>query len=223
MSTPSKNARNTQNSSSVIASIYNSRNNILLQLSQRGYGIEEYDGCSVNEVNSMYQTEQLDMLMSLNEPDENGNKTKIYIKYFLGKKLAVSIIQEMIDDLYVFEEHLKKEDTLLIIMKDEPNDTIVNYQKHIWEQDKIFLSIISIRRLQFNILAHEYVPPHRVMTIAETNQVKTKYNIMNNTQFPEISRFDPVALAIGIRPGQLCEIIRPSKTAVQAPYYRICV
>ena len=47
-------------------------------------------------------------------------------------------------------------------------------------------------------------------------------DIINNEQFPDISRFDPVAQVIGIRPGQVCEILRPSKTAITAPYYRIC-
>ena len=45
---------------------------------------------------------------------------------------------------------------------------------------------------------------------------------MNDTEFPELSRFDPVAQAIGIRPGQVCKITRSSKTAIEAPYYRIC-
>ena len=51
---------------------------------------------------------------------------------------------------------------------------------------------------------------------------KEKYNITDNSQFPELSRFDPVAQAIGIRPGQLCKIERPSKTAIMADFYRIC-
>ena len=50
-----------------------------------------------------------------------------------------------------------------------------------------------------------------------------KYNIMKDEEFPYLQRFEPVAKAIGIRPGEVCEILRPSKTAVVAPYYRICV
>ena len=49
------------------------------------------------------------------------------------------------------------------------------------------------------------------------------YNIMKDEEFPYLQRFEPVAKAIGIRPGEVCEILRPSKTAVVAPYYRICV
>ena len=87
----------------------------------------------------------------------------------------------------------------------------------------IYIIIQNMKRLQFNILEHTLVPKHRVMLDDEVIIVKTKYNINNNTQFPDISRFDPVAQAICIRPGEICEIIRPSKTAIQAPYYRICV
>jgi DNA-directed RNA polymerase subunit H (RpoH/RPB5) len=50
-----------------------------------------------------------------------------------------------------------------------------------------------------------------------------KYNITDIVQIPDISRFDPVARAIGLRPGQVCHIVRPSKTAIEANYYRICI
>ena len=56
----------------------------------------------------------------------------------------------------------------------------------------------------------------------EVEEVKKRYNIKEN-MFPEISRFDPVALAIGIRPGEICKIDRPSKTAIKSIYYRICI
>ena len=76
--------------------------------------------------------------------------------------------------------------------------------------------------MQFNILDHELVPQHRVLTEREAEDIKKKYNIQDDSQIPDISRFSPVSLAIGIRPGNLCEIMRPSKTAIMAPFYRIC-
>jgi DNA-directed RNA polymerase subunit H (RpoH/RPB5) len=50
-----------------------------------------------------------------------------------------------------------------------------------------------------------------------------KYNIVDKNQFPDISRFDPVAQVIGLRPGQVCHILRPSKTAILTDYYRVCI
>jgi DNA-directed RNA polymerase subunit H (RpoH/RPB5) len=132
-------------------------------------------------------------------------------------------VQEIIDDLFNLEEVLNKDDTLMIIVKDETNDTLLNLMKHIWEQDGILIVIQNIKRLQYNILEHTLVPNHRILSRTEYSNIKEKFNIMDDGQFPEISRFDPVAQVIGIRPGQVCEIIRPSKSAVQSTYYRICV
>ena len=61
------------------------------------------------------------------------------------------------------------------------------------------------------------------MLESEVKDVMIRYNINNKTEFPDISRFDPVARAIGLRPGQVCNIVRPSKTAIEANYYRVCV
>ena len=129
----------------------------------------------------------------------------------------------MIDDLFVLTETLKKTDTLFIIIKDDPNETLINELKHIWESEGIFIVVESIKRLQFNILEHVLVPPHRVMVESEVVSIMQKYNIADRSLFPDISRFDPVARVIGLRPGQVCNIIRPSKTAIEANYYRVCI
>ena len=214
----------TQNSSGIVSMVHKSRQIVLDLMSKQDYNIEEYENFSVNEVNTMLQNKQLDMLMEKKKEDPTTKrKNKIYIRYYLAKTLRPQNVQEMIDDLFNLEEILTKEDTLMIITKDDLNETITNLLKHIWEQDGILIVVQSIKRLQFNILEHVLVPPHRVLSKDEVDVVKNKYNIMDDTQFPDISRFDPVAQIIGIRPGQVCEIIRPSKTAINSYYYRICV
>jgi DNA-directed RNA polymerase subunit H (RpoH/RPB5) len=189
-------------------------------MKKQDYNVSEYEGFSINEVNTMKTNNQLDMILEKSNKSEKNKR--IYIRYYLGKSLRPNNLQEMIDDLYNVEETLNKEDTLYIIVKDEVNETLINTLKHIWESDKIFIVIQPLKRIQFNILEHSLVPPHRVLAEEEIIKIKKRYNIINNNQFPDISRFDPVAQAIGIRPGEVCEIIRPSKTAITAPYYRIC-
>jgi DNA-directed RNA polymerase subunit H (RpoH/RPB5) len=214
-----------QNSSILISHIFNSRKVVLELMAKQGYNINDYANFSVNEVNSMKQNNQLDMLLETSDEkvtSENPKK-KIYIRYYLTVRPAAKNIQEMIDDLFILTETLKKTDTLFIIIKDDPNETLINELKHIWESEGIFIVIESIKRLQFNILEHVLVPPHRVLPESEVTDVMKKYNIIDRTQFPDISRFDPVARVIGLRPGQICHIIRASKTAIEANYYRVCV
>ena len=213
-----------QNSSILISTVYNSRKNVLELMEKQEYNIEDYSNFSINEVNSMKSNNQLDMLLEKKEEDSTTKrKNKIYIRYYLGKSIRPANLQEMIDDLFNLEEILKKDDTLFIIIKDEINETLTNELKHIWERDGIFIVIESIKRLQFNILNHTLVPKHIVIPETEVIEIMKKYNITNKIQFPDISRFDPVSKAIGLRPGQVCKITRFSKTAIETFYYRICV
>ena len=206
-----------QISSSLISAIYNSRKILVELLKKQDYNISEYENFSINEVNAMSSKKQLDMLL-----EKNNGTGKIYINYYLGKTIKQQNIQEMIDDLFNTEEVLVKKDILYIIVKDDINDTLANLLKHIWEQDGIYIIIQSLKRLQFNILNHSLVPPHRIIREDEIAEIKKKYT-EDVSLLPEISRFDPVAQVIFIRPGEICEIIRPSKTAIESLYYRICV
>ena len=213
-----------QNSSLLISQIYKSRNVVLDLMNKQGYNVDDYSNFSISEVNTMKQNNQLDMLLEKKQQETNSDKKrKMYIRYYLGKVIRPANLQEMIDDLFQLSVTLTKDDTLFIIIKDIPNETLITELKHIWEKDGIFIVIESIKQLQFNILNHVLVPEHIVLTEAEVKLVMEKYNITDISQFPDISRFDPVARVIGLRPGQVCRIIRPSKTAIETNYYRVCV
>lgn len=205
-----------KNSNILISAVYKSRRTVLDLIKAQGFNISDYDNFGISEVNSMEQNNQLDMLL-----DNGINKT--YIRYFLNKKISVTNINDMIEDLYVVSETLKKEDTLFIIVREDLNDTATTELVHIWETEGIYIVIENIKRLQFNILEHSLVPKHRVMKEDEVQEKIKKYNLTSRTQFPEISRFDPVAKAICLRPGQVCHILRPSKTAITTDYFRLCV
>jgi DNA-directed RNA polymerase subunit H len=165
----------------------------------------------------MSNNKQLDMLMSKSEKPD-----KIYVKYHLAKTLRRENINDYIDDLYNLEQVLNKGDTLMILIKQEPHEPLLNILNQIWEQEGIFIVIYNLDRLQYNILEHEYVPKHTILKDEEAVEFKKTFNINKDSEIPQISRYDPVAIAIGLRPGQVCKIIRPSKTAITADYYRIC-
>jgi len=212
------------NNSTFINSIYTSRKIVLELMEAQGYQVEDYSQFSFNELTAMYQNKQLHILLEKKEEDPSTKrKNKIYIRFYLGKVIRPTNIHEIIEDLYHVEEILQKEDTLMVIIKEDMNDTLMNELIHIWETEQIFIVVQSIKRLQFNILNHSFVPKHILMTSSEIDEMMNKYNITNKNLLPEISRFDPVSQAICLRPDQICKIIRPSKTAIEAPYYRWCV
>lgn len=200
-----------------IIEIFNSRKTIIDLLETQKYDVSQYKDFGINEVNTLIQTKQMDMLLKKTAGDKS-----VYVKYHLAKSLRPVNLYEYIEDLFTLEEVLTKKDDLIVIMKDEPNDTIRKTLTDIWEKDGIFVIVINIKRLQYNILNHQLVPQHIVLSAEEAKEVKKKYNIHDDSQIPDISRFSPVSQVIGLRPGELCRIYRPSKTAIKAEFYRIC-
>jgi len=209
--------RNNTQSGQIIET-FNSRKTIIDLLEAQKYDVSQYKDFGINEVNTLFETKQMDMLLRKTSEDK-----KVYVKYHLAKSLRPVNLYEYIEDLFTLEEVLTKKDDLVVIMKDEPNDTIRKTLMNIWEQDGIFVIVINIKRLQYNIMNHALVPPHIVLSKEEADEVKRKYNILDDSQLPDLSRFSPVSQVIGIRPGVLCRIFRPSKTAIKAEFYRVCL
>jgi len=217
--------------SSTVSKIFKSRNIILQLMENRGYDIDDYTNRSINEIGQMLTNKQLDLLLEHKTErvvieEDDGSKTtrnkRCHIKYHLQGKVRINQIYEYLDDLYHIEDILTKEDDFIIIVKDKPNDTLIKLMNNIWLKDNIYFSIFNLHNYLYNILNHELVPPHRILSDKEIVDIKKTYNITKNSEFPEISRFDPVALAIGLRPDQICEIIRPSPTTINTKYYRLC-
>jgi DNA-directed RNA polymerase subunit H (RpoH/RPB5) len=200
-------------------SIFKSRKNITDILKIQGYDVSDYNSFSINEVDAMFSNSQLDMLLT-----HTNGISKTYIKYYLNsKQIKKQTLDEIIEDLFTLDTILEKNDTLIVITEDEPNDTIISHNKYIYDTTGIFVVIHSLKRLQFNILNHKFVPPTVILSPIEVDELKIKYNINKLSQLPEISRFDPHALALSLRPGQVCKHDRNSITAMKTTYYRACV
>jgi DNA-directed RNA polymerase subunit H len=205
-------------SSNRILSIYKSRNTIIEQLKNIKYDVSDYEEFSINEIDAMNSNDQLDMLVS------RDDGRKVYIKYWLNiKQIRKDNLDQLIEDLYEIETMLEKKDTLVIITNEEPNDTIMQKVKYVYDHSGIFIVLHYMKRLQFNILNHALVPPAVIMSEQDVADLKIRYNMKSLNDLPEISRFDPQALAMCLRPGEVIKIDRKSDTALEYNYYRMCI
>jgi DNA-directed RNA polymerase subunit H (RpoH/RPB5) len=185
----------------------------------QGFDISEYEKFSINEIDAMYVNAQLDMLVT-----RASDNRKTYIKYHLDEKqIRRENLDQIIEDLYMIENVLEKTDSVIIISNEEPNETILAKLVYLYDRDGIFVNIINIKRLQFNILNHRLVPPISIVDETEVTGLMQRLNLKSLSQLPEISRFDPQAMAIGLRPKQICLIKRNSSTALEYNFYRVCV
>jgi len=209
-------------SNNLILKLYNSRVNLLTQCENLGYNVSEHKDVSNLEVDKLYTNNKLDMIV------ENNKKQKIYIKYSYttdkkNNTFTKKDLDNLKDELYDVENTLTKDDTLIIVVDDEPNDSLITRMKYLYEQEGVFIVIHNIKRLQYNVLEHSLVPKSTVLTDDELKNLMVKYNIRDLSQLPEVSRFDPQSLAICLRPGQVCKYTRKSVASLEHDYYRVCV
>ena len=210
---------NTSTTNSRILKLFKSRNTLIDQLEELEYDTSEHMDFSINEIDAMNNNTQLDFTLK-----HTKDERKIHIKYYLtSKQINRANLDNIIEDVYHIDNTLTKNDTLVLIIEDEPNETTINKIKYLYNRDGIFVVIHNINRLQYNILNNTLVPKCTILGNSEIDELKQKYNIMNTKQLPEISRFDPQALAKCMRPGQVCKFERESSTALFYDYYRICV
>jgi DNA-directed RNA polymerase subunit H (RpoH/RPB5) len=223
-----------------IISIYNSRKTILEVLNDSNGknnaldNISNYENFNINEVEAMAKNNQLDMLF--NRDPQISISHNVYVKYILNKTSnRIPVINDLVEELFDIEGVLTKRDTLVVIINDEPNDSLITKLCHLYDNRGIFVVVHNIARLQRNILKHSLVPKHTIVydeiwnktetseLVSDLEKIKIQYNLKSVNQLPEISRFDPVALLIELRPGQVCKIERDSITSVDSLYFRVCV
>lgn len=204
-------------SSTLVTQIYKARNTLLAQLSEQGYDVSSLTGFSITEIGTMLKHDQLDFKVTR----EDGRNT--YVKFHHAKALRPANVYDFVDQLFKSDDPiLAPTDSLYIVANSNANDTLTKVLGLLWQQESFYVVVNSLARLQYNALEHTLVPKHIVLTDAEAADIRKRYSIRKDSQLPAISRFDPIAVIIGLRPGQICQIIRPSRTSINAMNYRFC-
>lgn len=78
------------------------------------------------------------------------------------------------------------------------------------------------QKKKFNILEHELVPRHEVLPPQEAARILRELGIRPE-QLPWLRVTDPVARAIGAKPGDIVRIYRKSPTSGEVVVYRYVV
>ena len=208
----------------VINNLYKSKKNILQYLKEQNYDTTLHENFSMTEIQAMLESTSEDGVSSLDfEVIDKDDKEKSCKVCFYTKPSTIK--QNKLESMAMsyYEDHDKTKSTLIIIMQGNINDTTRKSIKSMWKKFQEYVIIFEIRSLLFNLFTHNYVPKHIKMTQEEKEMLKQEKNILNDSQIPEISVFDPVAKALMMRPGDMCKIIRYDQISLQNEFYRICV
>jgi DNA-directed RNA polymerase I, II, and III subunit RPABC1 len=191
--------------------LYNVRKTIIEMLEDRGYNVPDIENLTFEQFMIKYTNKNLDIFIY----DEAKNK-KIYIYFYNElKNFSKSDLKNIMQKITL--EYQDEDINIILLLRDKENSAVTKeLQKESFKNVEIFLKSNMI----FNITHHEYVPKHIVLSPEEENEVLEKYNT-TRSKLPKISSLDPIAKYYGMKPNQICKIIRKSPEVGNYLYYRL--
>ncbi len=195
--------------------------NLKEMLKIRGDNIDEFEEHEVD-------VEREDFYNDNRVIDFHTDKTAII--FALSKNLRTNIMDSLKKnkqnmDNFVLEFN-GKYNIILVFNNDlltSPSITQLSLIDKILQKKNGMLQYFHINDLLFNPLKHELVPPHRKLSLEEGKEIMTRYNIKTKLQMPLIMNTDKIAKWIGLKQGDIVEIIRYNENSGKSYYYRCCV
>lgn len=205
--------------------LYVSRKNLLNYLENQGYDVESQNNITIPEINAMKTQTASDMTSNLDfeVKHKEDSSLKCSIFYYLKQNQSIkqNILEEMVMNYY--DENDKKKCIFILIIQGTINDTVRKTIKHLWKKHEEYTVVYEVKSLLFNILDHSFVPKHEKLSLKEKEELYTSKNVMDDSQMPEISMFDPMAKVLLLKPGEVCKITRYNKISFLDYFYRLCV
>ena len=202
----------------IMENVCKSRKILLQLLHKRGYDTSPQDNLSDNEIRLLLGEKQLDFDLESKHEDK-----KVFVKYLINTKIRNTSLKSYINEFIESQEDLEpKNIDIIVILKDKPNESLLKVVDDFYSENQIYINLIYIKTILFNILEHDYVPEHTKISDEDYKILKQNLNINSKSQLPLISRHDPVSTVLGLRPGDVVKIVRSSKNAGEYLSYRCC-
>jgi DNA-directed RNA polymerase I, II, and III subunit RPABC1 len=191
--------------------LFKVRKTIIEMITDRGINVPESENITFEQLSIKYNNKNLDIYIN----DEFKN-IKLYVHFHneiknFSKSDLKNIMQKIISQYN--DENIN----LILILKEKENSAVSKeLSKDIYKNVEVFLR----KNMVFNITHHELVPKHIILTKEEEKELLDKYYTTKG-KLPKLARIDPIAKYYGMKPEQVCKIIRKSPEVGEYIYYRL--
>jgi DNA-directed RNA polymerase subunit H (RpoH/RPB5) len=206
--------------------IIRSRSTILEILENRGYNVDSYKGISPEEVLKLATTNT--DLLRINAPkkeDGPAPMNRAVVLYWVNSAVRLRIETEMTN---LFDEENPNRmdptnDDIMIILGEPFHDVFHIQAAKQWNSRKARIGFFQIKNVISNPTKHIMVPPHRKLSQAEITALIPRIHLKTKSELPHIKfHVDMQARVLGLVPGDVVEIRRPSETAGESIIYSYC-
>jgi DNA-directed RNA polymerase subunit H (RpoH/RPB5) len=205
--------------------VYRSRKTLLQILSDRGYNTKPYDNFGIDEIEAMIIAGQEALRMDLTrETVAESPITRCRVIYSLQKlKQRLPGFLRNLTDSDENPDHVDPKTTEVIVMlaamEGEPVVEVYHsaaYEQ--WSSKKLRISFFRIANLVIHPSEHILVPKHQRIAKNEVPLTPAERLKLPLIRFHE----DMQARVLGLIPGDIVKITRPSPSSGEYVIYRIC-
>jgi len=209
--------------------LYRSRQTLLEILKSKGYNTSPYDKFGPFEIEMMASGDKeksLGMQLTRELPEDSTGPTKCIVEYSTQRvknRLPGFLTSILRDDEGNINIDVKKTEVIVIILEvigDTFNAAALNW----WSSFGVRISFFDAHTLVTNPMEHVLVPKHEIVPEDKHEALLKEFRMKSKSNLP-IIRFheDIIARTLGLIPGSIVKITRPSPSSGEYVLYRVCV
>jgi len=208
--------------STMMDTIIRSRHTLLNILDERGYDVTAYRNIAPDQIVTMSEKmRSLDITVS-KKPDGPAPCDRAVVVYLIQEKVDARVRNGTLQRDLPKEDGITPKDDILVLINEPLKDTFSKASLQLWQTDKVRMTFFHIKQVVLHLGHHRDVPRHRKLDDDEKKVVMERFHISARSQLPQIKFSDIQARLLGLVPGDIVEIERPSSTAGIANYWRMC-
>jgi len=206
--------------------LFRSRQTLLQILKAKGYNTAPYEKFGPFEIQMMAASDREKTLrMDLERNAEGQAITNCRVEYAIPR--VKTRLKKYLEDLLPDDgdDTIDPATTEVIVMTLEQIGDSVNIAAwNQWSTKKLRITFFDAHTLVSNPLEHVAVPKHELVPESLHAELLKKYNLKTKMNLPMIKfHEDIIGRIIGLVPGDIVKITRPSSSAGEYIIYRVCV
>jgi DNA-directed RNA polymerase subunit H (RpoH/RPB5) len=213
----------------IIDLVIRTKPTILEILENRGYNVEAHKNTSPEKIMKLATVSSQLLNFNVSKPPTEGSEEPAmtcHIIYAVDGPIRLRV-ENFLNNIWKPEDdedaHLDPEKNELFIVLSEPYHDVFNIQSaKMWGRMKARVSFFHIKNLVSNPAHHSMVPPHRKLSEEEVADLIVRLKLRSKFELERITYDDIQARVLGLVPGDIVEIRRPSPTSGTYIKYRVC-
>jgi DNA-directed RNA polymerase subunit H (RpoH/RPB5) len=117
---------------------------------------------------------------------------------------------------------IRPTDDIIVILNEPYHEAFDKASLTLWQAQKTRLVFFHIKQVVVHPGRHVLVPPHRKLTADEAKAEMERLHLTAKSQLPLIKHHDIQSRVLGLVPGDVVEVLRPSPTSGVSRILRIC-